>query len=280
MVKNKLHPLNVLLLLPLIYLHRKTIYMLLQQEDAILVYGIFVAFIFIFLLWLKRDQLRKAKMELELFGGGIIYTLGYIVLFLSKYYNLFFIEKLSLFVSLFGLLYLLVGKAYIKILFIPLFYLVSLILLFQMQIIEFYSENLHLNLQLITTFVATFFFHLGGIPVFLKWDVITLPHITLIINEGCSGINHVAALLLLCIPLVEIGHKTLKQKLALFIIAFCLAISLNGFRVFLIGLWSYKFGADNLHGPQNIFYVPFVIIVGSILLFFISIKMDTTSKEK
>jgi len=238
------------------------------------IYTIFICGIFAFLIWQRRFRLKKAPLKRAYIISGLLFLCGYLILILGKYFSLLLIERLSLGILLFGFFCWFFGKAYMRILILPLGYVCLIYVVFQFQFFEKFSENLNLNLQILTAFFTTFLFNLFGIPVYQEWEFLILPHITLIIDQTCSGINHVIALLLLSIPLVESGRKSKRQKILLFFIAFWLAILLNSFRVTLIGMWSYLLGETDLHGPQNIFYMPFIIVTGSMLLIFISTKMD------
>lgn len=236
-------------------------------------YTLFICGIFAFLVWQRRSRLKGTPLIREYIISGLLFLLGYLLLILSKYINILIIERFALGIYFCAFFVWLFGKVYTRILILPLSYVFLIYILFQFQFLENFSENFQLNLQILTAFFSTFFFNLFGIPMYQDWQFLVLPHITLIVDQTCSGINHVVALLLLAIPLAESGKKSKKQKILLFFIAFWLAILLNSLRVTLIGMWAYQFGETNLHGPQNIFYMPFIIVTGSMLLIFISTKM-------
>ena len=247
---------------------------ILDELHQNVIYTIFICGIFAFLVWQRRYRLKEAPLKRAYIISNPLFLCGYLILIFSKYFNLLLIERLSLGILLLGFFFWFFGKNYMRILILPLGYVFLIYVIFQFQFFENFPENLNLNLQILTTFFTTFLFNLFGIPVYQEWEVLILPHITLIIDQTCSGINHVVALLLLSIPLAESGRKSKRQKILLFFIAFWLAILLNSFRVTLIGIWSYLFGETDLHGPQNVFYMPFIIVTGSMLLIFISSRMD------
>ncbi len=124
--------------------------------------------------------------------------------------------------------------------------------------------------QSMGTFIGTFFLRLFGMPVYKDNLYIVLPHVTLEVAKVCSGINHIAALVSLSIPLSYITHKKRTGMLILIVITFVVGIFSNGLRIALIGVWTKYAGTATIHGPFSLLYTSTVFLSIFALIVFIS----------
>lgn len=200
--------------------------------------------------------------------GSLVVIIGCLILLAGKWSATLLIEKVSLVATFLGLTWLLLGTRYLKILWLPISYLLFMFPLFEKSL-----GTLSIYFQLLTAWIALAFLKLTGMPVVLSDTYIELPHITLEIGRACSGISQIFALVALAVFVAYVTEGTRRRGVFLALSAFAIGVVLNGFRVALIAFWTGIRGEGFEHGPFDIFYVSFVFIGGvSILLLLSAMK--------
>jgi exosortase len=245
-----------------------------------IVYALIILGVFSGLIWLRRERVQKAKYQPAVIPALILFLSGIGLLMMQKFCPITGCQYLAFLLSLGGLALLGLGKQLLRVISLPILYIIFIYFIFHFEFLDRLSDNFHLNFQIITAFFSYIILKVLGVMVFQDWATLLLPHITLVVDKSCSGVNHVVALLLLAIPLAESGRKTRSQKALLFFYGIFIAIFMNGLRVALIGIWSYAVPQVSLHGPQNILYVPFVFVLGSFLMIIISSRMDRKKEAR
>jgi len=224
-------------------------------------HGLLILGITIYLIWIRGKTLRRLPLKPDLLWGTLSLLLSCLVYLGARWSSTLMLEQLSLVLVLLSTTTLILGSRGLKVLFLPIFYLSFAFSTFQ----EFFLP-VSTYLQLITAWIASTLLRLAGMPVLLSDQYIILPHITLFVARECNGSNHIVALLALAIPLAFLTQETWLRRSCLILAALLVGLFLNGLRVMLIGLWSVKHKADQLHGPFNLFYVSFIFFFGMLLL--------------
>jgi len=145
-------------------------------------HGVFVPFLSLYFLWLKRDDLKKIEPQYNYFGIVLI-VLGAIV----PLFNIgnFQLDFLSFIVFLAGLIYVIFGKELFKNITFPLFFLITMI-----PIPENIYDSMANYLRHISTGGSLKIISLFGISYFRDGWLIQLPNALLKVNIGCSGIRY------------------------------------------------------------------------------------------
>ena len=86
-------------------------------------HGVFVPFLSLYFLWLKRDDLKKIKTKYNY--SGIIFILIGLILPVFKI-GTFHLQFLGFIIFLSGLLYVLFGREFFKNIMFPLFFLITM----------------------------------------------------------------------------------------------------------------------------------------------------------
>jgi EpsI family protein len=227
--------------------------------------GILIFAMSIALTWWQRDALRKSPVSPNMALGAPLTGVGCFLFICGEYSATSLVQNVSVIVVLFGLVWLILGNRYLKILSLPLGYL-----LFMFGFFEELLGNVSIYLQEMSARIASTLLTLTGMPVLLSKQFIELPHITLEVARECSGIHHIVALVAVAIPLGYMTQRSWLRKVALVFMAFFIGIFANGLRVALIGLWTKYRPGGPLHGPWEVFYATFIFIFGMFLLVFIS----------
>jgi EpsI family protein len=221
-----------------------------------------------YLLWLNRDGLRQLNIEPARKIGSLVTLVGCLVLVGGALSNTSLIRDVSLPITLLGLIMLLGGGEYAKLTWLPVAYLLF--------VFEFFDEllgGIAIYLQYAAAWIAFVTLELSGMPVIMSAERLLLPHIVLDVGRGCSGINHIVALIALAIPFAFSRHLSSFARLSLIISALLIGVFVNGLRIAMIGLWSAENPSD-VHGPHDIFYVSSIFFFGMALFFVVGLLFE------
>lgn len=230
-------------------------------ENNVYSHGFLVPPIAIYLVWVKREQLRQLELAPSFLGGVPLMIVAGLVLVLGKIGALILLQEISLPVMIGGIVLLLMGQAYLNALALPIAYLVFMIPLFGEG-----NAALHWPFQLIAAQIGVWLLHVVGLVAFQEAQYIYLPNITLEVAEACSGIRYLISVVAIGVPLAYFSQRTWVRRVGLVVLAVVIAILANGLRVALIGVWTY-YGGSVLHGPFQIFQAMFVAWIGFVALF-------------
>ena len=166
------------------------------------------------------------------------------------------LSEISLLGMIVGLVLLLGGTAYLRVLGFPITYLA-----FMLPILEDLVAPLHWPLQLITAQQGVTILQMLGFPALVEQQYVVLPHITLEVAGVCSGVNYLISIAAIGLPLAYLALRKLWSRVALILLAVAIGWMANWLRVVLIGVWT-SWGGEGLHGPFHILQGMFVAWVG------------------
>lgn len=227
-------------------------------------YGLPILLVSLYMIWSSRQKLQHAPVRPSLFAGSLITVLGCSIFFFGRY-RTSFVLAIPFVLTLLGIICILWGYRWMKILSLPVMYLLVMFPVFGDAL-----SSIRPFLQYTTASIATALLGLTGIPVYRSGYLIQLPHIGLEVAPGCSGINHIIALVAIAVPLAFQTQRNTLGKTGLIASAFLLGIFLNGLRVAMIGVWALYNPNGSLHGPLDTLYVSFIFFFGVGLLFIIN----------
>ncbi|MBA2883016.1 EpsI family protein [Desulfosalsimonas propionicica] len=223
----------------------------------------------LYLVWLKRHELRQIRPEPALLHGGLLLAAGCFMHFAGVISSTILVQMISMVPALLGAVLLFGGFSFFRILFLPVGYLV-----FLTGLVEQVLGGFAIYFQNFAAWFAALFFRLIGMPVFHDYTIIELPHITLEVVRACAGIGHLVALFALAVPLAHLAQKTWPRKIILVFSAFFIGLAANGFRIVLIGLYTRFFPGQGVHGPYESFQVAIIFLLGLLLLLVLSSLLD------
>jgi EpsI family protein len=236
-------------------------------------HGLVILAISLYLAWEKRYELARQSIKPNLIGGSIITGLGCAFLVVRQYgITSMLLMDFSLVVTLLGLALLLLGTSHLKILMLPIGYL-----LFAYPMFDYMPSNVVVHLQYVTAWLAANILKIIGISVYHNAIDLVLPHITLQVVQACAGLNHIVALLAVSVLLAHFALGGWLKKIVLVTAALFIGLAANGLRVAIIGVISTFSQPGPLHGPADIFYVSFVFIIGLAVIILLSYLMGGRS---
>ncbi len=223
--------------------------------------GFLIPLISLYLVWLKREELRTLHLKPALTWGLHIVALAGILLVLGEAGGVVVLGEISLIVMIVGLVLLLLGKEFLKALCFPIAYL-----LFMLSLPLDVVAPLHWPFQLQTANMAVELLQLLDFTALVEGRYILLPHITLEVARTCSGVNYLISIIAIGFPLAYLTLRAWWSRVTLVLSAVAIGVAANWVRVAIIAIWSY-WGGEVLHGPFHIFQGMFVAWVGFVVLF-------------
>lgn len=205
-------------------------------------HGFIVPFISLYIVWERRADLLAAPVAPA--GSGLFLLLsGIALLLLGTLATEYFTMRFSLLVVIAGMVVFLLGWAHLKMLLLPLLFLV-----FMIPIPSILLQKITFPMQFIASSCAAFSLQALGIPVLREGNVITLANTSLEVAEACSGIRSLMALLALGVVFAHMAGRNLWHKTALIVSCLPIAIVVNALRVSATGLLAHYYGITVAEG--------------------------------
>ena len=165
----------------------------------------------LYFVWERREKLAAMTPRPSLLGAGVLAG-GLLLLVVGSVGAELFLQRFSLIVVLAGLVWLILGTAFLRELLFPLAFLV-----FMIPLPSIVMNAIAFPLQLFAAQSATFCMEVAGIPVLREGNTIVLANTTLEVVEACSGIRSLQALLALGAVYGYFTQKALWKKWALLV---------------------------------------------------------------
>ncbi len=205
--------------------------------DTYYSHGFLVPFISAFLIWQKRAKL--AKLDFKPSNMGWLFLAPSIIIYLiSAILRINFSAAFTLVPTLIGLVLLFMGKEYFKQLLFPILFIIFMIPLPEVAIV-----NISFQLKIFAAKIATFIVNQVGIPAIREGSMIRTSHAYLMVEDPCSGIRSLVALIALGTLMAYMSHTTRIKKTILFLCAVPIAVGANIFRIVVLTLASEIYGS-------------------------------------
>lgn len=229
-----------------------------SAKDTYYSHGFLIPFISIFIVWLKRNELLKLKISPSHLGW-IFFLGGILAHLVSTRFQVSFVSGFSLIVVILGLLLLSLGKDYLRQLMFPVVFLVFMIPLPMLLI-----ANFSFRLKIFAAQVSTFVINRLGISAIREWSVIKTAHSQIMVEDPCSGIRSLIALIALGALMAYFSNLSKVKKTILFISSIPIAIATNIIRIVALSLVSEiygdKFATGLFHNVMGILVFVFAFI--------------------
>ena len=191
-------------------------------------YGYLIPFIFLFLIWQKKDVLQRIPFEGSWAGVGIT-ILGLLLFFAGQISTLFVLIQYSFLVVLSGLILSFVGWKAFKLLWVPIF-----ILTFMIPLPEFLLKSLSAELQLISSQIGVWVIQAFGISVYLEGNIIDLGSFKLQVVEACNGLRYLFPLMTFGFITAYFYKTEMWKQLLVFLSTIPITVIMNSFRIWMI----------------------------------------------
>lgn len=224
-------------------------------------HGVFVPFLSLYFIWLKRDIIRDLEPSFDYLGVFLIAIGGIVPLFHVGNFQLHF---LCFIVLIAGLSFTFFGRIFFKEISFPIFFLIAMIPIpgNVYEIMANYTRHISFggSLKIISLF---------GIPYVKEGWTIQLPNALLQVAISCSGIRYVISYFVFGIAYAWLYRGTLKEGLAIVVLTIPISLFASILRLTAIFILTYNFGPRMAeHWPHIItsWIVFFVILVACIAI--------------
>lgn len=211
-------------------------------KDTYYSHGFLVPFISAFIVWLKREKLSKMKIKPSN-AGWLFLVPGILIHAISALWRIYFSSGFSLLLVLVGLVLLFLGKEFLRQLMFPISFLIFMIPLPLVAI-----ANLSFRLKIFAAGVSTGIINKLGVPAIREGSVIRTMHSYLMVEDPCSGIRSLIALIALGALMAYFSNISRPRKIILFLSSIPIAISTNIIRILALSLASEMYGAKMATG--------------------------------
>jgi exosortase len=231
------------------------------STDANYSHGFLIPLISGYLLWRKRKELSNLSFSSNRWGLAII-ILGMIFFILGNGASEYFTVRLSLVITIFGLIMYLYGSPLIRHSWFEILFLVFMI---PIPYVIYFSATF--PMQLLASKITSGILHLIGMSAVRQGNIIHLPNHSLEVAEACSGMRSLVSLLALGAIYAHLTQKRLSSKMILFLSTIPIAVIANIFRVFITALIVYISDIDVTNEPIHSLMGASVFVVAFISLF-------------
>ncbi len=228
-----------------------------QQEYS---HGFLIPLIAGWFLWRRRDELR-ASLSQPAWIGTVLCLVALLIHIVGQLSAIFVLSQASFVLMLMGIVSGLGGISLLRVVFVPLAFLV-----FAIPLPYFVDASLSLQLQLISSRLGVFVIRLFEIPVYLDGNIVDLGIYKLQVVDACSGLRYLFPLLSLSFLAAYILRAPLWQRALVLFSSIPITIAMNGFRIGIVGVTVERWGPQMADGVLHFFEGWIIFVVSALLL--------------
>lgn len=229
-------------------------------NDSNYSHGFLVPLISGFLIWRQRQELATCRQSSHWLGWVII-LFGMLVFVVGNAGAEYFTVRVSLVITLFGLVLYLFGMEITRRVWFAIF-----LLLFMIPIPAIVYFSATFPLQLLASKVAVSAMDILGIPVARQGNIIHLPETSLEVAEACSGLRSMISLLAMGAIYAYLSQRRFWAQVVLFVSTVPMAVAGNISRVFITAMITYAWDIDTTAEPLHSIMGAMVFVVAFVLL--------------
>jgi exosortase C (VPDSG-CTERM-specific) len=214
--------------------------------SEVLSYILLIPFVFLYLIYIRRDQL-PADSRRSFLGGGILLTVGLFALalaFSSPHFSARTNSDDHLALTVFAFVcfvasggFVILGWQWMRSLVFPFAFLIFLVPLPNEAI-----DGLERASQIASADAADILFTLSGTPILRDGMVFQLPGMVIQVAQECSGIRSSLVLFITSLVAAHLFLRSAWTRIVLVAFVIPLGILRNGLRILMIGLLCVHYG--------------------------------------
>ncbi len=195
-------------------------------------------------VWDRWDAVRAVPRAASR-GGFAFLAVGVALYVYGRLLRNNHVQDVAMVATVAGLVWALTGAKMLRALAFPVGYLALMIPL------KPWDEAITLPLQRIATVIAESFFKALGWIVVREGNVIQLPRLKLLVEDGCSGAHSLLALLCLSVAWVFFVERPVWLRVTLVAASIPIAVLANAVRVSVTGVLAYKVNPAYAQGVSH-----------------------------
>lgn len=238
-------------------------------EDDDYSHGLILPLVIAYMWWDQKEGiLTKLKdssekiSKLQSASSYLLIILGLLLLSLGYASQLSYFSWISFFPVTIGIIGLVFNFSVLSIFSGP-----FLLLIMAKPLPDSVVVRIFWPLQVLAAKIGAYTLKVLGVPVYLSGNVIEIPSMKLMVEEACSGMRSVMALLTLSFIMIFFSQLNKLGKIALVVSSVLLAIALNVFRVSLTGVLAHFYDPEAATGFFHEFSGLLVFLVGLPFIF-------------
>lgn len=229
-------------------------------EDGDYSHGFIVPILSAYLIWQRRDKLAEVVRKPSN-SGLIVVLFSLSLLFLGSLGAELFLTRISILLTICGLIVYFSGWAKLRAMAFPIAFL-----LFAIPIPVLIYNEIVFPLQFIASRFATSVLEtLNLFPIMREGNVLIMPGMRLEVVEACSGIRSLMSLLALAAGYGYLAEKSVPVRWFLFLAMVPLAIVSNGTRVMITALMTNYIGPQAAEGFMHEFSGWVIFVVATVM---------------
>lgn len=205
--------------------------------DTYYSHGFLVPFICAFLVWFKRKELATLPIQPEKIGWSV-FAIGILIHLISSPIQVYFTSGFSLLITIPGLVLIFLGKQWLK----KLSFAISFIF-FMIPLPMLTIANLSFRLKILAAKISTILVNSMGIAAIREGSIIQTRHANLVVEDPCSGIRSLIALIALGALMAYFSNTTRWKKLIVFASSMPIAVGTNIVRITALTVVSEMYGS-------------------------------------
>ncbi len=188
-------------------------------------YGLLIPPLCLYIAYLRRTEVLAVPVRADMWGLCAI-ALACVCFLVGALAAEFFLSRISIVLLLAGLVWTFWGRQRLKVLGFPFILLATMV-----PPPTIVYNAVATPLQLFASHAAATLAQAVGVSVFCEGNIIHLAHTSLGVEEACSGLQSLSALLVASLLLGYLERATVRSRVLLFILAAPLAVAVNIVRV-------------------------------------------------
>jgi exosortase len=226
-------------------------------------HGFLIVPIALYFIWERRNRLKDAARVPSWLG--LVVVLGSVAVLLAGILGSeLFLTRISILGTIAGVILFLFGWKYLKILLLPIAFLLLMI-----PVPAIIFNQIAFPLQLLASRFGEMALSAVLIPVLREGNIIKLANTTLEVAEACSGIRSLISLLTLGIVYGYFVDSRIWVRVILVIGTIPIAIAANGIRVAGTGIAAHIYGPEAAQGFFHSFSGWIIFIAAFFMMFFL-----------
>ena len=207
--------------------------------DGYYSHGILVPFLALYMVWMRREEIRQSEVRPSISGLGVVVTaLGLRVLGHLAQSSTF--SSLSFLILLYGVVAILFGWRIVRLVWFPILFLG-----FMMPLPSTIFDEISQPAQEWSTIIADVFLKTVAYETIRVGNVIYIPGgFDLDVGVPCSGFKMLVSMATFAFFFAYYIRVELWRQVLLVLLALPLALVINGLRIALIGIVGTKFGEE------------------------------------
>lgn len=205
-------------------------------------HGFLVPFVALYMVWFKKNEIALIPSAPASTGLFVI-LLGMLIHIAGNVGAELFLMRLSMVVTISGIIIYGFGYKVFKSVLIPVAYLIIMI-----PIPAILWNKIAFPLQLFSASLSSEFIQLIGIPVFREGNILHLANTSLEVVDACSGLRSLTSLLALTGAFAFLAPLSTFKKWVLFFSAVPIAVAVNVIRLTITGAMAAWIGPETSQG--------------------------------